>query len=282
MDKAGFSQRLKTLRETFSVSQLKLAEGLGFKQYYVAKWESGAYEPNTTIQQKIANYFRVSPIWLTAGIGHIYTGIVFIPRNLMLPQKRLDLSFQQRIAHFICEDGARDIAIVANTDKKADGIILFKREDDLLLFLPYVSFFSTRSRYDLTSDMLHILIPCRDIESPNKLSGSVLTSKHEPTFYSLPTDMFYMINSTSSLEDIEKVLEIVIPENLKENYSASTSGDETEIKKIGWEFTAELRFGNFKGISESKAIEAILNIENLFNDANKEQKINIVKLKRKK
>jgi hypothetical protein len=91
-----------------------------------------------------------------------------------------------------------------------------------------------------------------------------------------------MINSTSSLEDIEKVLEIVIPENLKENYSASTSGDETEIKKIGWEFTAELRFGNFKGISESKAIEAILNIENLFNDANKEQKINIVKLKRKK
>jgi transcriptional regulator with XRE-family HTH domain len=274
MDKSSFPQRLKTLREAFSVSQFKLSEELGVKQYYLSKWESGVYEPNAAIQQKIANYFKVSPRWLSGGVGHVFNGIVFIPQYLVSPRKKLDLSLQMNIVSFICKDGARTLAVVANSDNKPDGMIVFKRDEYLLLFLPYVSFNSSPGRYNLTNEMINALVPCHEIDDTNDREG--------PRLCNLTAEQLYMINSSSALEEIEPILGIPIPEKLKETYSATPLTDDPGVKKIEWEYTAEIRFAHSEGISESKALEEIMNIGQTYNDANEGQKLHIVKLKRGK
>ena len=53
-------QRLKTIRETRGISQLKLAMDLGLTQNSVSRYESGAREADYKTLVALADYFNVS------------------------------------------------------------------------------------------------------------------------------------------------------------------------------------------------------------------------------
>ena len=52
--------RLRELRKSRKVSQLKLAMDLNMNQNTISRYETGEREPGVTELIKIANYFRVS------------------------------------------------------------------------------------------------------------------------------------------------------------------------------------------------------------------------------
>ena len=278
MNETTFAQRLKTLRDAFSVSQLKLAEGLGVKQYYITKWESGSYVPNLTIKHKIASLFQVSALWLSDGLGNVFNGIVFIPKNLIPPEERLNWQIQQRIVSFICMDGASPTGILYRGGEQVDGLFLFTRGEELLLFLPHVSLFKTTSTYLLKDAMLKALTPYYAQDAVK----SVNTVWDGPKLYQLSAEQFDMVKSGSSLADIENILQITVPKNLREGYVAPRV-EETDIRKEEWKFTVELNYiCHHGGITESNARNEIMNIEKMFRDKNDEKEIYIMKIIRKK
>ncbi len=77
--KKGFARRLRSLRESFGVSQVRLARALGIPQSYVAKWEAEAYDPSEMLKKRVARIFRVSPAWLMEGVEPVFSGVIFIP-----------------------------------------------------------------------------------------------------------------------------------------------------------------------------------------------------------
>ena len=54
------SQKLKSLRATKGISQVKLAEQMGVTQGTVGKWETNRRIPDVEMLRKLSNYFSVS------------------------------------------------------------------------------------------------------------------------------------------------------------------------------------------------------------------------------
>lgn len=52
--------RIRELREERSLKQIDLAQVLGIRQNTLSTWETGRYEPDNEMLQKIADYFQVS------------------------------------------------------------------------------------------------------------------------------------------------------------------------------------------------------------------------------
>ena len=59
-----FGQKLKKLRESDNISQVKFAKEIGFSQASIAAWENGTREPGLETLLKIALYFNVSVDYL--------------------------------------------------------------------------------------------------------------------------------------------------------------------------------------------------------------------------
>lgn len=60
----NFSQKLKELRTEKGLSQVSLANKLGYTQSNVSEWEKGTVEPKLTALICIANFFDVSVDYL--------------------------------------------------------------------------------------------------------------------------------------------------------------------------------------------------------------------------
>ncbi|NLD46147.1 MAG: response regulator [Clostridiaceae bacterium] len=58
--KTTFAQRLKHLRESYSISQGDLAEFCGIKRQQISNYEIGQSKPSIDIAEKLADYFDVS------------------------------------------------------------------------------------------------------------------------------------------------------------------------------------------------------------------------------
>jgi transcriptional regulator with XRE-family HTH domain len=304
----GFSRRLKLVREAFSVSQAELAEALGLKQYYITKWESGRYKPNPTIQLKISKYFNVDPFWLSGGKPVAFIGIVFIPQYF-LSRPLFYMKSLKRIVDFVYRDGATPHQIIANKNGE-DGFIVFKRGEQLLLFLPFKSFTQPPSTYSLKFRMLYILTdgkfteisPSKAVEEIEKEDKKVKCEikNSKVIIYSLSSEEFKKIDHKTPLEELENILGISIPAVLKEinkmrlesplYKEMEVLGESLETKiqerkgevKNEWIFSAEIKISApNKKFTEDEAYLDLLRLEDTYNKV-WEKQIHILKLKRKK
>jgi transcriptional regulator with XRE-family HTH domain len=75
--KKAFAERLRLVRDSFGVSQLRLANALGAQQSYVAKWEAEAYDPSEEVKGRIAQFLQVSPAWLVDGAAVFFINQLF-------------------------------------------------------------------------------------------------------------------------------------------------------------------------------------------------------------
>lgn len=78
----NFSKRLKELREENSLSREQLAEQLKLSYSTIAKYESGARNPDTDTLQKIADYFTVTTDWLLGRTDESKPGRITIPKSV--------------------------------------------------------------------------------------------------------------------------------------------------------------------------------------------------------
>lgn len=63
-----FGQRLKELRQEFSVGQVALAKSIGVSKGIISLWENGLREPTLSNLVALADYFDVSLDFLTGRI----------------------------------------------------------------------------------------------------------------------------------------------------------------------------------------------------------------------
>ncbi|HIU80124.1 MAG TPA: helix-turn-helix transcriptional regulator [Candidatus Coproplasma excrementipullorum] len=59
-----FGQRLKELRQEFSVGQVALAKSIGVSKGIISLWENGLREPSMSNLIALAKYFNVSVDYL--------------------------------------------------------------------------------------------------------------------------------------------------------------------------------------------------------------------------
>ena len=59
-----YGERLKELRETYHLSQARLAFDLGTNQQSISRYEKELIEPNIAMIVKICDYFQVSADYL--------------------------------------------------------------------------------------------------------------------------------------------------------------------------------------------------------------------------
>lgn len=59
-----FGNRIKTLRLSYNLSQVQLAEHLSVSKQTVSNWENGYIQPSIDILIRIASYFSVSTDYL--------------------------------------------------------------------------------------------------------------------------------------------------------------------------------------------------------------------------
>lgn len=276
-DNKIFPKRLKMLREAFSVSQLELAEYLGVKQYYIAKWESGAYDPNPALKKQIANFFNISHLWLDGENLHAFIGVVFIPRHFILPQRKFNLASLRKMVNFICSDGAMPRVAILNSENKPDAMVIFQRNDDLLLFFPFISSYDAPSRHILEHEVDGILKECFE----KKGDKGQYTLTHQT--YVILSSFLDRINASSSIEEVTKVLNFTIPERLMEIWK-SLSQQLKEVERPEWTFNVDITIRNDPGLTEDQAIESLIGIETIFNNQNLSgnQRISFHQITRKK
>lgn len=70
--KNTFGNRLKTLRETFNITQKELATMLNVSQQHVSSWENNKLKPDTNTVIKIAITLNVTTDYLL-GLSNLYT-----------------------------------------------------------------------------------------------------------------------------------------------------------------------------------------------------------------
>jgi len=274
-----FAERLKTLRKVFSVSQVELALAIGAQQYNITRFEQGIYKPSDEIKLKIANYFNVSPSWLIHGIPPIFSGIVFIPYRFTFKRKN-SYSILCQIVDFIKKDKAEYFSEVYRCKEKRtghslydaqhnEGFLVFRRPKDLLLFLLYSS-----SVEDLTGFEIAECISAYYGEEERK--G---VRHHKTLTYVISDTDFALLNSSSSIDIIEKTLKIKIPQELKGKYRPTKIEIDIEtlrlLKLIGCEkdeFYSNEELKNYLGgclstIDDERLLKSILlrsNISKLF------------------
>ncbi|OPY67113.1 MAG: transcriptional repressor DicA [Syntrophorhabdaceae bacterium PtaU1.Bin034] len=169
-----FGARLHLLRTTFGTTQKDLGDWLGVDQSYIVKWEKGVYEPKIEIKLKIADYFKVSAGWVIHGDKPIFQGIVFLDK--LSPHKfKADSTAFSRLVKLLQYDGAQRFLMIWFAEKGTLGlanecVICFKREDDLLLFLPYSSLDGASIGQEISSvlgqgQIPYDFLPLTDIDS---------------------------------------------------------------------------------------------------------------------
>lgn len=88
-----FSQILKKLRESDSLSQTRFSKEIGFSQAAISAWENNTREPGIEALIKISKYFNVSVDYL---VGNIITKKEKSPSdNLSVEEKELLENFRQ-------------------------------------------------------------------------------------------------------------------------------------------------------------------------------------------
>lgn len=232
--KKGFARRLKLLRESFGISQVRLARALGVPQSYVAKWEAEAYDPSEMLKTRVARFFKVSPGWLMQGIEPIFSGVIFIPIFIHMLKRGFDAEKWLATAMLAIGDGAAVDRVAVNTDNEGEAVFLFARGSDLRLFM-------------------HFGAPSRDLRSPSGIdiegvlqrttAGSATGGSEECSFKvcRLQENTFRLISPLSTLEGIERLLSTTIPADLKKAVENDGPARETRLGELVGSLREEAR-----------------------------------------
>lgn len=218
----GFAERLRLVRDSFGISQLRLANALGAQQSYVAKWEAEAYDPSEEVKKRIAQFFQVSPGWLVDGTGPIFKGIVFIPMFIHMLRSGFNVDRWMKTVMLVGEDGAVMECVAVNADNEGEAVLLFARGEDLRLFMHY-GLPSHGGR--ISSGGIKITELVERIGDPDDPGGGQRICR-------LPENTFRLISPLSTLEGIEKLLSVVIPRELKEDCVQKRSGAGTRLEEL--------------------------------------------------
>jgi len=229
--KKAFAQRLKLVRDSFGISQLRLANALGVQQSYVAKWEAEAYHPSEAVKKRIAQFFQVSPGWLADGTGPIFKGIVFIPMFIHMLRSGFNVDRWMNTAMLVVQDGAVMERVAVNADNEGEAVVFFARGRDLCLFMHY-GLPSHGGRISSGGIKITELIermggwPQTGEETgPDDPGGRRRVCR-------LPENTFRLISPLSTLEGIEKLLSVAIPGELKEDCVQKWSGAGTRLGEL--------------------------------------------------
>lgn len=68
----NYSDRIKKIREIFSMTQKDMARELGISQAYLCNIESGKSQVNADVIFKLASRFAIKTLWLAEGIGEMF------------------------------------------------------------------------------------------------------------------------------------------------------------------------------------------------------------------
>ncbi len=69
------NERIKELRKTLEVSQRDFGKKIGITDTAVSKLENGERNPSEQTLKSICREYNVNYIWLTEGIGDMFTGV---------------------------------------------------------------------------------------------------------------------------------------------------------------------------------------------------------------
>ena len=88
-----FSERLKNLRQSFSLTQPELADKIGVSRSTISMYEQGAREPDFETLEAIADFFNVDMNYLTGKTVDIPDEIIILNRaaKKMTPEQRKKL-----------------------------------------------------------------------------------------------------------------------------------------------------------------------------------------------
>lgn len=232
--KKGFARRLRLLRESFGISQIRLARALGVPQSYIAKWEAEAYDPSEMLKRRVARFFQVSPAWLMEGVEPVFSGVVFIPMFIHMLKSGFDAEKWVSTAMLVVGDGAQVDRVAVNADNEGEAVFLFARGSDLRLFM-------------------HFGVPSRGLRSPCGIdiegvlqritTGSTTGGREERTFmvFSLPENAFRLISPLSTPEDVGKLLSTMMPVELKKTSEDGGPAHETRLGELVGSLREEAR-----------------------------------------
>lgn len=223
--KKGFARRLKLLRDSYGISQVRLARVLNIPQSYVAKWEAEAYDPSEMLKKRVARFFQVSPGWLMEDIEPVFSGVIFIPIFFHMPKRGFDAEKWLDTAMLAVGDGAVVDRVAVNADNEDEAVFLFARESDLRLFMHFGAP-SRGSRSPSGTDMEGVL--------QRITAGSTTGGREGRSFkvYRLPENTFRLISPLSALEGIEKLLSTTIPAELKKACKNEGPARETRLGEL--------------------------------------------------
>lgn len=86
-----FGNRIKTLRLSYNLSQVQLAEQLSVSKQTVSNWENGYIQPSIDILIRIANFFSVSTDYLLGLDDKTYIEVTGLtPKQLTHIQQIID------------------------------------------------------------------------------------------------------------------------------------------------------------------------------------------------
>ncbi|OPX97734.1 MAG: transcriptional repressor DicA [Syntrophorhabdus sp. PtaB.Bin047] len=249
----GFARRLRLLRESFGISQVRLAHALGIPQSYVAKWEAEAYDPSDTLKTRAASFFQVSPVWLMDGTEPVFKGIVFIPTFIHIPHGRFDAERWLATAMLAVGDGAVVDRVAVNTNNTGEAVFLFGRGNDLRLFMHFGALpGGSRGLSGI------------DIEGAlERITRGPVTSGCEwdsSRMYRLPESTFRLISPLSTLEGIEKLLSTTIPRDLKKARCDDGPARETRLGELVGSLRDEARQEIAKRDIDNSACRFLLSI----------------------
>lgn len=138
--------RLKSLREEYSISQLKLAKNLNIANSTLSQYESDKRIPSDDIKKKIANYFNVSLDYL---MGKSDVKTHNNPNNIILS-----------------EQAEKDIAIALNSIRTQLNTHQAGEESDKLLYNG-----NPLSDESITQILMALEIGMRTVEAKNAVKN---------------------------------------------------------------------------------------------------------------
>lgn len=69
------NERIKILRKTLNISQRDFGKKIGISDTAVSKLESGERNPSEQTLKSICREYNVNYVWLTEGLGEMFTGV---------------------------------------------------------------------------------------------------------------------------------------------------------------------------------------------------------------
>lgn len=71
----NLNERIKILRKTLNISQRDFGKKIGISDTAVSKLESGERNPSEQTLKSICREYNVNYVWLTEGLGEMFTGV---------------------------------------------------------------------------------------------------------------------------------------------------------------------------------------------------------------